>query len=547
MYLLGCFFQIIEIFYTIFFIFYLTFQLNITIIIVMSSTIRMKKKDGIYIYESTSYWNKEKKAPRTKMRYLGKEDPETKKIISPGKKWIPKSSKDYGNFYFLNEISNNIGVTEILKETFPSDWEKILTCAFFEISEGKSLYLCNAWIGNTYNNLIEKLPSQRISELLKRIGEDTYARLEFSNLWIRKLDYNKYVVFDITSISSYSKSIEFIEWGYNRDKEKLPQINVGMLFGQPSLLPIFYNVYPGSIKDVSTLENILKFSKQFKLKNVTFILDKGFYSSENLKEMRKRRLNFIIPLPFTVDEAKKLIEKHEKEISDVSNSFRLNKQILYCIKDKITVENISLNTYIYFDKRKKLEAEEKLLERIMEAEDKVKEKHFIQKEKLESYLSQDLKKVKKYFKIKRVGKVFALKRKREEIIKTIKKMGYMILLSVRNMKREEIIFLYRNKDGVEKCFDKIKNELDSNRLKVHSQEAMEGRLFIIFITIILYSWISKVMREKKLNKKYTIDEVMYELKKIKIFELENGKKIITEISKKQKDLFKKIIGHLPKT
>ena len=41
------------------------------------------KKTGIkYAYESTSYWDKEKKQPRSKRKYLGKVDPETGEIIS---------------------------------------------------------------------------------------------------------------------------------------------------------------------------------------------------------------------------------------------------------------------------------------------------------------------------------------------------------------------------------------------------------------------------------------------------------------------------------
>lgn len=34
-----------------------------------------------YAYESISYWDKEKKAPRSKRRYLGRVDPETGEII----------------------------------------------------------------------------------------------------------------------------------------------------------------------------------------------------------------------------------------------------------------------------------------------------------------------------------------------------------------------------------------------------------------------------------------------------------------------------------
>ncbi len=49
----------------------------------MSSIVyQTDKKTGIkYAYESTSYWDKEKKQPRSKRKYLGKVDPETGEII----------------------------------------------------------------------------------------------------------------------------------------------------------------------------------------------------------------------------------------------------------------------------------------------------------------------------------------------------------------------------------------------------------------------------------------------------------------------------------
>lgn len=50
------------------------------------------KKTGItYAYESISYWDKEKKQPRSKRKYLGRVDPETKEIV---KKERPASAPD---------------------------------------------------------------------------------------------------------------------------------------------------------------------------------------------------------------------------------------------------------------------------------------------------------------------------------------------------------------------------------------------------------------------------------------------------------------------
>ena len=40
-----------------------------------------KKTGAKFAYESVSYWDKEKKQPRSKRKYLGKVDPETGEII----------------------------------------------------------------------------------------------------------------------------------------------------------------------------------------------------------------------------------------------------------------------------------------------------------------------------------------------------------------------------------------------------------------------------------------------------------------------------------
>lgn len=63
---------------------------------------------------------------------------------------------------------------------------------------------------------------------------------------MQKKKSDEYVAYDVTSISSYSKNISELEWGYNRDKERLPQINMGMYYGEESRLPLYYRIYPGS-------------------------------------------------------------------------------------------------------------------------------------------------------------------------------------------------------------------------------------------------------------------------------------------------------------
>ena len=55
------------------------------------------KKRGVkYAYESVSYWDKEKKQPRSKRKYLGKVDPETGEIITSKGKKSPAAESGQG-------------------------------------------------------------------------------------------------------------------------------------------------------------------------------------------------------------------------------------------------------------------------------------------------------------------------------------------------------------------------------------------------------------------------------------------------------------------
>jgi len=79
----------------------------------------------------------------------------------------------------------------------------------------------------------------------------------FLHQWIVLNNSVKAVYYDITSISSYSEKIGFIEWGYNRDSEDLAQINLGIVCNKVNSLPLYYSLYQGSIVDVSTLKNTI--------------------------------------------------------------------------------------------------------------------------------------------------------------------------------------------------------------------------------------------------------------------------------------------------
>ena len=174
---------------------------------------QVNKKTGIkYIYESTSYWDKEKKQSRNKQVCIGKLDPVSKEFI-PSKRLKPEqavvrdpavtaSASIVGPLLILDNITAKLGLRKLLKSCFPHDYQQIQMMAYYLVAHGGPLSHCETWCKSHAPNLTESLASQRITEILCAITAD--EKQTFCTKWMDKILENDYICYDIISISSYS-------------------------------------------------------------------------------------------------------------------------------------------------------------------------------------------------------------------------------------------------------------------------------------------------------------------------------------------------------
>jgi len=249
-------------------------------------------------------------------------------------------------------------------------------------------------------------------------------------------------------------------------------------------------------------------------------------------------MRFIIAMPYSNKNASILIKKHKNDLALHTNAFQINKKIIYGVRNRIEIGEKRYYSYLYLDEKRRVEERERFLSRVLEIEKKVEEPELSKnREDLKEFLSENVKGWEKIFEIVEHGGVFKIKRKEKGINCQLEKMGTMILLSNKMLDGKEVLRLYKRKDVVEKFFDNMKHDIERKRLRIHSQETFEGRLFLDFLALIIYSMISSVMRKEGINKDLTVQELMYEFKKIKLIRLGAKKTIVTEVSKKQRELF----------
>ena len=89
---------------------------------------QIDKKTGTkYAFESISYWDKEKKQPRSKRKYLGKVDPETGEIIPSRGRSTHSEDSGAGNKEDLQFLHAEIKKRDQVIEDLRRDLEELTT------------------------------------------------------------------------------------------------------------------------------------------------------------------------------------------------------------------------------------------------------------------------------------------------------------------------------------------------------------------------------------------------------------------------------------
>jgi transposase len=539
----------------------------------MSSIIRVKVGKYTYLYESESYRN-ENGEPRNKRKIIGKVDPVTGEYIFK-QEYLDRMSTDgkpietqpierplietppneaffseedirhstvlnYGSFYLYNKLAEQMGLLTVLQEALPSCWKEVFNLASYLISTGDPFSYCEDWLEKTDALPVGPMTSQRISELLA--GIDQLDRDRFYHLWCSHRSESEYLALDITSTSSYSELIESVEWGYNRDGEKLPQINICLLMGFESRYPIYQSVYGGSLKDVTTLTTTIQtFQALAGEKPMISVMDKGFFSAKNVNTMLsdKQHADFIIAVPFTNKFAKGLVKSEKKDIDTLNNTIVCGKESLRAItKLRSWNKEHKVYAHVYYNARKAHGIRENLFAHVAT----LREQAMLQPEK---YVND--REYTKYLIIRRSEREangYTVNLREDVVEAELETAGWMVVISNFVADAKEAIKIYREKDIVEKGFCRLKNTLDMGRLRVHSEEKMQNKVFIGFISLILLSGIHNVMVDQMLYRTMTMKKLIMTLSKLKV-QFVNEVRILFPVTKAQRDIYNAFNIKLP--
>ena len=450
--------------------------------------IRYKKIGNMeYAYEVTSYWDKEKKAPRQRSRYLGQVvDKEKGIIVKPGRVRTEQEKMilDFGDSYFLMKFMEKemTDIYNYLKKT------GALSSVLYRILNKSAMRRAKTWQDGNIAGLLcpDDLTSQRITEFLVNFGEERNIR-EFYRLYVHSPESG--ISIDTTALPNQI-DLDITQWGYSSDTVD-EEIKLVLVMDRKNNRPLYFRYIPGGILDVSSLTTTDAEMKQLGINSTLTILDAGFFSEDNIISLCDDNTGFLIRVPANRSFYHDLIESSQ-DIENPDLSAVYGKRIMFIKTGRMKYGNHDVYVHTVLDPERR-------------------------GRELRRYLIKHRKDFNRF---------------------SVKRKGFMVLMSSMEIKKEDIIPLYYTRQFVEKAFSYSKDDLSLLPLRVHSDDALRGYLFLIFISLIVYMGIQKKIGSVEISL-----DILRNLK-CKVFKKEI---VVQEPTKEQKELFEKIGVIVPNT
>lgn len=469
---------------------------------------------------------------------------------------VPAGVATVGDAHVLLHLARETGLAGLVQQAFGTeDGQALLGVALHQAAEGRAVYLAGDWLEEREVPAAmhgELLQTDRVYGLIAAAGSDTAAQERFFRGWIEASGRPAALIYDITSISTYARDLELAEWGYNRDGESLPQINLALVSDSRGGRPLWYRPLPGSIPDVATLKLTAEMLNDLGLEDFSFSLDRGFYSQANVRGMLQEGIGFTIGVPFSVTQARTLVQRHRVALGSTKRSFPFHDHIMRHVRDTWRVKGDrgrprELDAHLFFEPARQADSVTRTETAVFALEAKAAGETFLSRREAWQWLNENAGALRSCLAVRPAAEQrWRIQRKARAVALATSRMGFtLVLTSQRGGAPEEVLARYRGRDRVEKLLDTLKNDDGQHRLRTGNDRAAAGRLFVAFLALVLHSELERRMRDAGLLRKMSVPQFLAQVRKIKSVRMAGGIRHLLEITKRNRDLLAAVGIPLP--
>lgn len=537
---------------------YLDFLVKIPF--VQGKITRRKKKDAVYVeYEYDRIYDPVRQYTFPKRVTIGKLSETDPELMQPNQnflKYFPdaelpetknrtsrSSCLRVGAYFVLRKIIEEYNLVELLGGYFEQrDLGLFLDLAVYSIiaeNNAAQYYPDYTFNHPLFTNGMKQYSDSTVSDFLNSVTDDQSTG--FLNSWNETRNHREkiYISYDSTNKNCQAGDIEMVEFGHPKVDVGQPVFNYAVAYDTHNQEPLFYEKYPGSLNDISQLQFMLDKAFGYGYKKIGFILDRGYFSCENIQYMDKCGYSFVIMVRGMASLVNELVLEHKGTFE----SKRVNNIYEYgvygkTVKHRLYVGDKKERYFQLYHSISKESAERAGIENRLN--------------QMTLYLKKYQNKVKefgpgfeKYFNLHYDEKTqaFVLPEERCSVVeRELDLAGYFCIITSEKMSAKEAIELYKSRDTSEKLFRGDKSYLGNKSIRVYSEESARAKIFVEFVAMILRCKMYTKLKEemKKLEKKpnyMTVPAALKELEKIEMVrQLDNVYRLDHAVTANQKTI-----------
>ena len=522
---------------------------------VKGKIITKKKGPAVYIlYQYGTDYNSEKRYAVPKRTIIGKQVPTDPDRMYPNDKYqeffpdavLPEERPEadrscclrIGSYIVIRYVLEEYQLPKMLFKRLGTSAGLFLDLMAFSIIDQDNAgqyYPDFAFCHPLFSDRMKLYSDSAVSRLLSSIGRDQI--IGFLDDWNAGRDKKQriYVSYDSTNKNCQAGDIDLVEFGKAKDDKGVPVFNVSVAFDKSNRVPLFYEEYPGFITDVSQFRCMVDKAIEYDYKKIGFILDRGYFSKENIHYMDANHYSFII----MAKGCKSLVSAM---VDSVRNTFETDRK---CAIRAYKVYGMTITSRLYEDDTdnryfhifynpSKQAAERERLEQGVDSMHQFLEKHIGTDTKFGPAYNH-------YFSLYYKGeKLVGIQERSDVIQKELDLCGYFCIITSEKVTAFQALIQYKGRDISEKLFRADKTFLGGQSMRVQSEEALSSKVFIEFVALIVRNRIYNLLKETMLKIEsspnyMTVPAALRELEKIEMVRRNSGSYALDHaVTKKQK-------------
>ncbi|MDR0356525.1 MAG: transposase [Deltaproteobacteria bacterium] len=361
----------------------------------------------------------------------------------------------------MDHVLETSGLKKVLSNALPSESDTLLALIAFKLLDGHENFYAERWfIGSYAQHLYPTavLAPPRLSEFMRRLGQETTHRI-FFDAYVPYLKAIPKASENVIIDGADLQNDLLLEDAGARQEATSDESRVTRVVERNTGLPVYFRYVADYYLDVRILRVTTAHLKARDAKVKHGLLDAGYCSKQNVKDLYDNDIPFLIRLPNNAL-AKRLIGAYGDDVLSEENAFEHGDRLIFLKRVAIDLFGHDAFAFIGVDFERQNEGEERRFREVVANRDKEQKEN--QKKEVEKH-----------------------------------DLGFFALVSSEKLRTSEVSPLWRLRGTLERTFDLAKNEAAPAPGKPRDEEAVRGHLLLSFMAAALSVTVERKLKTRK--------------------------------------------------